>query len=58
MLEKVMRTTNNFSKQHGQIQCSRGEQELQVRKALESKGYIVKDVSTKKSRAQLVYDKK
>ena len=53
-----MRTTNNFSKQHGQIQCSRGEQELQVRKALESKGYIVKDVSTKKSRAQLVYDKK
>lgn len=58
LLEKIMRTTNNFSKEHGQIQCNRGEQELQVTKILESQGYIVKDISTKKSRAQLVYDKK
>ena len=58
LLEKIMRTTNNFSKEHGQIQCNRGEQELQIKDILESKGYIVKDVSTKKSKAQLVYDKK
>lgn len=57
MLDKLTKTTNNFTKAHGQIQCNRGEQEQQVKKIMTSKGYLVKDISTKPSRAQFIYDK-
>lgn len=58
MFNKIRKTTNNFSKPQGQIQCNRGEQEEQVIEILENKGYIVKDISTKKSKALLVFNKK
>lgn len=58
LFNKIRKTTNNFSKPQGQIQCNRGEQEEQVIEILENKGYIVKDISTKKSKALLVFNKK
>lgn len=57
LLDKLIKTTNNFTKAHGQIQCNRGEQEEQVKKILSSNGYTFKDISSKPSRAQIIYDK-
>ena len=37
LFNKIRKTTNNFSKQQGQIQCNRGEQEEQVIEILENK---------------------
>lgn len=58
MLDKVVKTTRNFTKVHGLIQCNRGSQEDEVRYLLSSHGYVVEDVNNKKSRANLSYLKK
>ena len=58
MQDKVEKTTRMYTKVHGIIQCNRGEQERQVRVLLESHGYNVDDVSTKRGRASLMYLKK
>lgn len=57
MLDKLTKTTKNFTKLHGQIQCNRGEQEQQVKNIMVSKGYSITSIGTKPRKAQLIYDK-
>ena len=58
MKNYVIKTTQNFTKQHGQIICNKGAQAQEVFELLSSHNYEAVDVSPKKNKAIIKYKKK
>lgn len=58
MLEKVLRTTQNYTKISGMIICNRGEQENEVRKLLTTNNYKIEISKHKGGTIQIKYNKK
>lgn len=58
MKGRVIKTTQNFTKQHGQIICNKGAQAQEVFELLLAHGYKAEDVCPKKTKAMIKYDKK
>lgn len=57
MLEKVLRTTQNYTKISGMIICNRGEQENEVTKLLISHDYKIDISKHKGGTIQIKYNK-
>ena len=57
MKNHVEKTTNNYTKNSGQIICNKGEQAKEVFALLLSHKYIAEDISNKKSKAIIKYVK-
>lgn len=58
MSDKVKKTTENFTKPHGQIMCNKGDQEKEVAELLTSNGYEVNISYPKKNSVAIKYTKK
>ena len=57
MINKITKTTKNFTKKSGMILCNKEQQEELVTKELRSHGYKVLVADAKGGKAQIKYSK-
>jgi hypothetical protein len=55
--QHVVKTTQNFTKEHGQIICNKRAQAQEVLELLLAHGYKAEDICPKKSKAMIKYRK-